>query len=99
MSQRKPSPRNQFFTQIRLSLAQPDLACRPSSDIRRVRGPYRSGALEPAMRGIVISLAVGALLTLCGVFASAQETLLDSDRLADLAGTQPYRFPLPLPAG
>ena len=51
------------------------------------------------MRGIVISLAVGALLTLCGVFASAQETLLDSDRLADLAGTQPYRFPLPLPAG
>jgi hypothetical protein len=51
------------------------------------------------MRGIVLSLALGALLALNGARASAQETLLDSDRLADLAGTQPYRFPLPLPPG
>ncbi len=51
------------------------------------------------MRGIVTSLAMGAFLTMCGACASAQETLFDSDRLADLAGTRPYRFPLPLPAG
>jgi hypothetical protein len=52
------------------------------------------------MRGIVTSLAIGTLLLLSSLAASAHETvLLDSDDLAGLAGTEPYRFPLPLPAG
>lgn len=46
------------------------------------------------MRGIAPSLAVAACLLALGAGASAQ-TLLETD----LAGTEAYRFPLPLPAG
>lgn len=48
------------------------------------------------MRGIVTSLSIGIML--CGVTATA-ETVLDTDQLAHMAGTEAYRFPLPLPAG
>jgi hypothetical protein len=63
-----------------------------NSDIRWVCGPFPMMSLETGMRGNAILLAFAAVLLARGAAASA-------DTLFDLAGAEPYRFPLPLPAG
>jgi len=51
------------------------------------------------MRGIALSLVMAACFLACDAAASA-EILFETDPPGDaLAGTEAYRFPLPLPAG